>query len=789
MDPQVLIASRGRKLKHPAMITYYKSPKYNLTQDEPLKFLGIDFETDVNTGKIMLMGVWTPDNNYFYAYKDDIFKELSFWILRAIKNEWKIVHWSKFDEDVIVKLFGENLTPQQQAVFMERAGKINGKWSYRDHDWEIPPLCQIFRKNYEFGIDSLIAKKNLSVYYLDDSHFLHKTDVYEISQLYQSNLESTCKKMGLDWYSKLGKEYHIVDWSRFDNDPYFHDNVLLSNQLDCRAAKELADLAIKCFYDVWKAYPERITSTGTIGKMAFTKEISKEDYESINIQKQMKNWGYGKDKTTNRLINELLVLACECYKGGMFETYAQGYSKECYIADISACYPAAMSTLLDLRGSKIEEGYGPPPTPEPHQMIFVRGTVDIPKGAIHTMAVHNPDKPAVTIRPWGQFETSYTWQEREFAKQQGAKFFNEYYIIVHTFGEKSPVAIGSDKLFAMRLDHMKKGLPTQYIIKIANNSQYGILIEGVERYKLNNNQEIEFDGYAAGVLFNPLLAAWITAHGRITLCTAMMHIKNNGGTLIQANTDSVHWAGSKDNLPEKFQTLFGECGWTKEKKRGFFEEPQLIKDFVSISTGRYGGFNVLKNEFFMKLRSYKIEIIKESNVLLEMLKKYKNDTLCQSIPIENNRLLISAKLASIRKNYSWSDIGLITDVLKEMKFSLDGKCDSPCEGYDNPIPMLLSGLNETSPYCAQYFRRTINEEMKNLRQIYLKVSDSIPTEKEKKDIRRQKDKSRKRLSREFMTEEQKMLTRFKDRERKRKSREVKKCQKDSPEKEKKTSAE
>lgn len=783
----------GREMKHPAMIRQYKQPNYNQTIDEPTKFIGIDFETDSITGDIMLLGVYI-NNYYYYYFKDDcdLLNKYCMWIKVAIDEGYTLVHWSEFDQYAVLKLFLSELSKEKRERCLNQYDRtIGGKFDTKLEEWIVEPLCKydtVLKNEFiEFGISWAINKKIYNLYMKKEKM---KRPLYvnmiNMKPLIKGSLVKACDSHKLTFYTKMdegfelnGKKYsyHIIDWDLFRNNEDYKKGVLESNKLDCRAVKELSDSYLKMFYKAFNKYPKTIFSSGTLAKMVLSILLSKKDYEDINLLNQFKYWGCDYDNDKRLLCDKLNILACECYSGGLFELFSIG-SGECYIADITSCYPTTLSRLYDLRGSELLEGVGIPPKPKNGEYIFIRGTVDMPKEAIHTLNIHNPDYANVITRPYGLFNCSYVWEERQLAIEQGAVFSNEEYIIIKTKGILSPVAEASKSLVEYRIKLAKEGDNTNLIVKDAVNSMYGILIEGTKSYIFEDGN-YNFNGFIAGQLYNPIYASLITAYGRIMLCTAMKHIRDNGGHLIQANTDSIHWEGKKSDLPIDFNTLAGPCGWRNEKVLGYFDEPKLQTDFISLAIGRYGGYDSKSNKFYTKLRSYVVNA-KNTNYLKDVLMKYMNLDKCVSIPLVANEL-ISPKLANTRLDYDIADVCLIKNRDKSLQvISTGGKRLSSLYTIANPIKIILSKFTDTEPYDAGMFRKSIDGNLIYIRNRALDISSEGKTriDRRKDTYKKTNERpERKRYLKQYhknryynMTEEQREKKKIRDREYKRKKR-------------------
>jgi hypothetical protein len=511
----------GRTIKHPALIKVYASANINKTRTEPLSFMGLDLETNHITAELKLLGWW---NGTDYAYYTDNFLSVFMAYLKYIYEADKcIAYWNKLDPFVIYKQFLNKLPQPEQDESLNRYGKISGEWDTKNARWMIPPVIEVIDDytSKRFGIKQVIRSSLQFFYYNEGDEKPKEVWAYDIAQLYEYALEREClgpededengNKLGtysnarLSYYTKLGEEYHKIDWERFNTDKDFHKGVLFSNQLDARAVYDLANNINDEFKRAFGYYPKTLISTGSIARSAIVATLMNKYSKIYDNEKELKSKVKADTKAIGFLnfydenikfdgLRDLYALCCEAYSGGYIEAIRYGVTNEAYYADIASAYPAFIKQLYDLRGATITSGTGEPPHIE-NSYCFIRGTVDIPaKVNFHPITVKHPVNKDTNIRAVGRYIASYTLEERDFLIEQGAKFKNETWYNIKTSGALSPLAQVATDFIDLRTELRKQNDTAQYMAKIAVNSIYGVLFEAVDTYE-RTHKEVVLDSF------------------------------------------------------------------------------------------------------------------------------------------------------------------------------------------------------------------------------------------------------------------------------------------------------
>ena len=511
----------GRTIKHPALIEYYASLNVNKTSDNPLSFIGLDLETNHKTAELKFLGFWLGND---YAWYDKDFTDVILMYLKyCYEKDTRIAYWNRLDPFVLYKQFLTKMNDDDITASMHRYGKIAGEWNYKNKEWEIPPVCEIECEytGKKFGIQNVIRSSVQFFYYNPGDDRPKTVWAFDIAQLYEYGLEREClgpededengNKLGtysnarLPYYTKLGEEFHKIDWERFKTDSKFHDGVLKSNMLDARAVYDLANNITDEFKSAFGYYPKTLISTGSLARSAiiatlkskYSKETDNEDAIKASVLDDAKSIGflnfYDEQIKFNGL-RDLYALCTEAYSGGYIESIRYGFTDKAYYADIASAYPAHIMQLWDLRGSVVTTGKGTPPHIA-FSYCLIRGDVNIPDTVnFHPITVKHPVNKDTNIRATGEYRASYTLEERDFLIEQGATFSNETWYNIKTTGKLSPLAEVAKHFIDLRTEFRKNNDSAQYVAKIAVNSLYGILFEAVDTWaKEESVKEIVID--------------------------------------------------------------------------------------------------------------------------------------------------------------------------------------------------------------------------------------------------------------------------------------------------------
>jgi len=499
----------GRSIKHPALIKLYASLNVNKIKEKPIDVIGLDIETNHKTGELKLLGFWNGDD--YANYTKNHLKHFLSIIRWCFDKNKAIAYWNKLDPFILFKQFLYFLKPDAREKSMERFGKISGEWNRKTKEWDLPPIVEIKMGDKLYGIRNVI-RSSIQFYYRTTREGLDPDPktiwAYDIAQLYPGGLEKEAESR-LDYYSKLGKSAHLVNWSRFEKDSDYRNNMVLkSNELDSRAVYDLAYIIQNEFKKAFDWFPNTLVSQGSLARSAIVSRVHDKyerlygsddelsgvkkrekrnrfvsDIRSIGITEHIDRWYHDGN------LQDFYALTAEAYSGGYIESLMYGMADDAYYADLASAYPAVIMQLYDLRGSKIRRGTGKPPMRD-YCYYFIRGTVDVPDGIdIHPITVKHPLNKDTNIRATGIYRAAYLGCEREFGKKHGITFTDETWYEIETKGKLSPLAEITKEFIDLRAKLKKEGNSAEWMAKIAANSLYGVLFEAVDTYEIETQMK------------------------------------------------------------------------------------------------------------------------------------------------------------------------------------------------------------------------------------------------------------------------------------------------------------
>jgi len=473
----------GREIKHVALIKTFGMLSPNKTTDEPMEFIGLDLETNHITGELMLLGFW-EDGKYKH-YIDHFLSILYTYVRKSIYDNKRIVWWNRLDPFIIFKQF---LLIQKEPADIQRAmeyyGKIGGVWDKKEKGWIVKPVISVNINGHEFGI--LHSIRSSIQFYIKDGDEVKKTWAYDIAGMYQSGLEKEATSR-FDWYSKVDKSAHLVNWLDFATDKHYREEIVLkSNMFDARAVHDLAIATITEFYNAFGAYPKNLISQGSLARSALMAQL---DNLKLDANEHGKRIGmeYHMDHIVNMLgpkkAKDFFALVTEAYSAGYIEAIRFGHADKGAYADIASAYPAIIVKLYDLKDADYSDGTGTPERAK-YGYTFIRGYINAPKHLkFNPITIKHPVHTSTNIRASGYYKASYTIEERDFMESLGCTFEKEHWVKIETKGELSPLAKVAQAFIDLRKELMAKGDSAQYMAKIASNSLYGILFECVNTFE------------------------------------------------------------------------------------------------------------------------------------------------------------------------------------------------------------------------------------------------------------------------------------------------------------------
>lgn len=570
------------------IIKYGKVKKYGFKKE--FEFNSIDIETVNN--EVFLIGYHLND---IYNYTlDNFFDVLNNIFIKSVQENRDILTWSRYDNHFIMKiLLMATLDSDNINEVLKKIGKVS-------------PIHSYSYKGYEIIINDVI--KDSILLEIKYGRSKKRLNLYNLKNLFNNDLLTVAKNYHLEYYSKLGEEFHLIDKERFYKDKEYKKGVLLSNELDSKVIIDIAKRFLESYEQLTDTVPKTIFTAGSIAR-SFILSYKEIDPYKINFRH------YFKDNTYYDL---LLDYTMKAYHGGKIDSYILGYVESAKITDISSAYPSVIARLPEYTNEVIynigDDGLNN------FYYVFIRCDVYIPdSNFIHPLIVPSPLNPT-NISPYGFLkDVIITKPEYNYLK----RFENRYNITikVHDY-----IAIKHKENFMFRhliKDLFKKRL--QYdkennkalanLIKLIINSLYGITYELTPIYEIND-KDIEKTGLRAGDFFNPIIASYITAKTRCLLSSASMAIIENGGEIYLHMTDSIIYNGE---LPKSY--------YRNNKILGFFDKPKNIENVIILGAGRYEytsngkytiknrGFNISEkgSSFYTKFNLNKDIIIKNSN--------------------------------------------------------------------------------------------------------------------------------------------------------------------------------
>ena len=605
---------QGREIKHVGLMREFGNANVNKVSDDPLKLVTMDLETNHLTAELKLLGTWDGKTYIPHDYRNSNFLATLFNLVDKVfwtKGNNALGYWNKLDPFILYKQFLLLYNEDRQKYSMTRYGKLGGEWNKLEGVWTQKPVCQVTitrgHRKFKFGIKNVIRSSVQFFYYEiiagkckqlnNEKYIINTLWAYDIAPLYKYNLakEMESRVDLFPYYSKIDETAHLVDWDRYETDANYRDNiVLLSNKYDAMAVYDLGTLLINDFKKAFHYYPRQLISSGAIARASIVatlrwkysniytelKDVDKaikNDLQAIGLINFYDVWHLQMQDDT--ALKDMFCLFYEAYSGGMIEAIRYGLIKSGYYSDLASAYIKHIIDLMDLRDSKVTHGVGDPPHIE-NSYCFLRGTIDIPLHVnYHPITVKHVTNKETNVRAVGTYKGSYTINERDFLIELGSTFYDEVWYNIETKGIQSPLGLVTENLTNLRYKAIERGDSSEYVLKTAAASIYGITYEATNTFVETDQLEVIRNGYRGGEFLNPLFATWITAETRLQMSRASNNIDDNGGKPVILMTDCVFWEGEANALDKKF---------IRDKKTlGYFETPVAFSEMACLGTGRY----------------------------------------------------------------------------------------------------------------------------------------------------------------------------------------------------------
>jgi hypothetical protein len=611
---------------------YYKNDKEFKKYDFKRFHSDIEYRTKIiedndlrMESNLFLLG-YIHNNNYSYTL-DKFFDVFHSFIINSIQNKKDILTWTRYDNTYIFKLILSQINNDDDIkIALLNVGKISPIYTYKYKNFDIE-IVNIIK-------DSMILK-------LTDLNGRSKTvTIYNLKNLYDTDLQKTAINYGIEYYSKLGEEFHIIDKDKFYSDNVYRDNVILANKMDNAVLKDISRLMLSDFKSITGNYPKTIFTNGSLARSYQLSHYGIQGSKALNFNSLF----------SGRLKQLLLEYSMTSYHGGKIDSYVLGYFSKAKIIDITSAYPYAMTLLPKMKNVIIHSKVRADISKYFYAFIFCEIEIK-DKDLIHPIVIENPINKS-NISPYGYFNTVITKIEYDYLIEKGCKVkVKDFVAIEHE--EVYPYKDMIELLFNKRMETTLSNPSLSQMFKIILNSLYGITYELTDVYKCENDNII-WDGWRSGDFFNPLIASYITAITRTNLSRVSHDIILNGGKVLLNMTDSVIYTGAV-----KDDSIFSD-----KKTLGKFEKPKLIKDIYILGSGRYEFKDEFTGKYTIKSRGFNVNVKDKSF--------YGGLDLTKEIIINHKTFVTNFKAST--KKYSYEEMGyLIDDKYNINPFNLGGK--------------------------------------------------------------------------------------------------------------------
>src|SRR5690606_28257138 len=128
---------------------------------------------------------------------DNFYEEFHSFLLECIRSKRDVLTWTRYDNTHLLKLILSKCDKKSVNKILLRVGKIT-------------PIYEYVWGNYQITLVNII-KDSMIIKFDDGVSKARQVTLYNLKNLYQDGLEQVAKSYHIDYYSKLGEEYHIID--------------------------------------------------------------------------------------------------------------------------------------------------------------------------------------------------------------------------------------------------------------------------------------------------------------------------------------------------------------------------------------------------------------------------------------------------------------------------------------------------------------------------------------------------------------------------------------------------
>lgn len=467
-----------------------------------------------------------------------------------------------------------------------------------------------------------ISKKVFSI-----SSSKHTCKYYDVAQYFNTSLDLAAKKYLTSRKEPDGLDRSLIGTSRqYWDDNY--DRIVKYCVQDSVVCQELAQLLSNTLVEYLDIKPKNYISTAALGKQYFRKNC---DFWSIH-----------------QIPQSVIALAYKAYGGGWFEMFKKGtFEGGIYDSDINSAYPDAIRNFPDINKGVWERV---DKVNSKALLGFYKVTVYVPKSMPISPIPLRIGKNIIQ-HPTGTFVTYLTKLEIDSYQKDidinidwGWEYYDENPI--YPFKEEI------EKLYSLKeklASSFQKDRFEYTLYKKIMTSFYGTTLQ---KNPINPEDRDKYEGksHKTGILFNPVMGAFITAWCRVMIWEV---IRDHINQIIAIATDGILSIGS---LGLKNSLALGEWEVNKADKLTMFQPGIYCLDQTIKTRGM---------ERAKKIKATNCEY----DHIFEYLSK---EPYRVSYPITSERP-VSVSEALIKKKYTIEDINKFEDITYNKDINTDHK--------------------------------------------------------------------------------------------------------------------
>ena len=154
--------------------------------DKSYHFNTIDIETIDN--ELFMFG-YTLNKQHHVSF-NNFYNKLHDMIIDSIQAKKDILTWSRYDNTHLLKLILKNASKKDIKNILLRVGKVS-------------PIYTYTYKTFTFVIENII-KDSIIIKVIDLNESKRTIILYNLKNLYSTDLLTTAQNYGFDYYSKMG---------------------------------------------------------------------------------------------------------------------------------------------------------------------------------------------------------------------------------------------------------------------------------------------------------------------------------------------------------------------------------------------------------------------------------------------------------------------------------------------------------------------------------------------------------------------------------------------------------